>query len=72
MNRILIVEDETNIARLIEMSLSRAGYECTVTVSYTHLDVYKRQSRHLARLARAPKNCISLPVWVAETQQQME
>lgn len=30
MNRILIVEDETNIARLIEMSLSRAGYECTV------------------------------------------
>ena len=30
MNRILIVEDETNIARLIEMSLSRAGYSCTV------------------------------------------
>ena len=30
MNRILIVEDETNIARLIQMSLSRAGYSCTV------------------------------------------
>ena len=33
-----------------------------MAVSYTHLDVYKRQ----------PKNCISLPVWVADTQQQME
>ena len=43
------------------------GITCVETVSYTHLDVYKRQ-----RLARAPKNCISLPVWVAETQQQME
>ena len=30
MNRILIVEDETAISRLIEMSLSRAGYDCTV------------------------------------------
>lgn len=30
MNRILIVEDETTISRLIEMSLSRAGYDCTV------------------------------------------
>lgn len=30
MNRILIVEDEIAIAQLIEMSLSRVGYECTV------------------------------------------
>ena len=37
-------------------------------------DVYKRQAynRHLARFARAPKNCISLPVSVADTQQQIE
>lgn len=28
MNRILIVEDEVAIARLIEMSLMRAGYQC--------------------------------------------
>ena len=30
LNRILIVEDEATIARLIEVSLKRAGYECTV------------------------------------------
>ena len=30
MNRILIVEDEQTISRLIEVSLTRAGYECTV------------------------------------------
>lgn len=30
MNRILIVEDETTISRLIEVSLKRAGYDCTV------------------------------------------
>lgn len=30
MNSILIVEDEIAIARLIEMSLVRAGYECTM------------------------------------------
>lgn len=30
MTRILIVEDEAPIARLIEMNLSRAGYACTV------------------------------------------
>ena len=30
MNRILIVEDETAISRLIEMNLTRAGYDCTV------------------------------------------
>ncbi len=30
MNRILIVEDEIAIAQLIEMSLSRVGYECSV------------------------------------------
>ena len=30
MNRILIVEDEGTIARLIEVSLKRAGYACTV------------------------------------------
>ena len=30
MNRILIVEDEATISRLIEVSLTRAGYACTV------------------------------------------
>ena len=30
MNRILIVEDETTISRLIEVSLKRAGYDCIV------------------------------------------
>ncbi len=30
MNRILIVEDEVPIAKLIEMNLSRTGYACTV------------------------------------------
>ena len=30
MNRILIVEDEVAIARLIEMSLMRAGYQCEI------------------------------------------
>ena len=30
MNRILIVEDEQTISRLIQVSLTRAGYECTV------------------------------------------
>ena len=30
MTRVLIVEDEHRIARLIEMSLTRAGYDCTV------------------------------------------
>ena len=30
MNRILIVEDEATISRLIEVSLKRAGYDCTV------------------------------------------
>ena len=30
MNRILIVEDEATIARLMEVSLLRAGYDCTV------------------------------------------
>lgn len=30
MNRILIVEDELPIAKLIELSLGRAGYRCTV------------------------------------------
>ena len=30
MNNILIVEDEHLIARLIEMTLTRAGYRCTV------------------------------------------
>ena len=83
---------------------------CYIAVSYTHLDVYKRQvititlevlttmilhitssskpllqistlllssistvsyTHLLAKLARAPKNCISLPVCVADTQQQM-
>ena len=28
-------------------------------------------SRHLARLARAPKNCISLPTRMEDTQQAM-
>lgn len=30
MNRILIVEDEITISRLIAVSLRRAGYDCTV------------------------------------------
>lgn len=30
MTRVLIAEDEHRIARLIEMSLTRAGYDCTV------------------------------------------
>ena len=30
MTHVLIVEDERLIARLIEMSLTRAGYDCTV------------------------------------------
>lgn len=30
MNRILIVEDEATIARLMQVSLLRAGYDCTV------------------------------------------
>ena len=30
MTQVLIVEDERPIARLIEMSLSRSGYACTV------------------------------------------
>lgn len=30
MNKILIVEDETTISRLIEVNLRRAGYACTV------------------------------------------
>ena len=30
MNHILIAEDEHLIARLVEMTLTRAGYRCTV------------------------------------------
>ena len=46
MNRILIVEDEVAIARLIEMSLMRAGYQCEMVhdgLSAADKDVYKRQ-----------------------------
>ena len=38
--KILIVDDDENIAELISLYLLK---ECFDTVSYTHLDVYKRQ-----------------------------
>ena len=41
---------------------------CFVFSSTPPLIAYRR---HFARFARAPKNCISLPVSVADTQQQM-
>lgn len=51
MNRILIVEDEENIARLIEMSLSRTGYECTVAYDgTTAADLVEEHSYDLALL----------------------
>ena len=36
------------------------------------LHTFKEELTGPEYAARAPKNCISLPVWVAETQQQME
>ena len=47
-SKILVVEDEAAINDLICLSLETAGYETVSfrdggTVSYTHLDVYKRQ-----------------------------
>ena len=37
---IVVVDDEKPIADLVELYLLNEGY---TTVSYTHLDVYKRQ-----------------------------
>ena len=50
--RILIIEDEREIQDILKELLMDAGYEATAasdglegitSVSYTHLDVYKRQ-----------------------------
>ena len=42
-NKILVVEDERTLVETLEYSLRRQGYEVFTAVSYTHLDVYKRQ-----------------------------
>ena len=50
MNRILIVEDETNIARLIEMSLSRAGYDTVLNDGMEAANCIEQNSFDLALL----------------------
>ena len=51
MNHILIAEDELLIARLIELTLTRAGYHCTVAeVGTTAADLIEKQSFDLALL----------------------
>ena len=52
MTRVLIAEDEHRIARLIEMSLTRAGYDCTVAEDgCTAADRIEERSFDLALLA---------------------
>ena len=41
-DKILVIEDEKSINYLIGTVLTANGYD-VITVSYTHLDVYKRQ-----------------------------
>ena len=51
MNHILIAEDEHLIARLIELTLTRAGYHCTVAEDgTTAADLIEKQSFDLALL----------------------
>lgn len=51
MTRVLIAEDEHRIARLIEMSLTRAGYRCTVAEDgSTAADLIEAHSFDLALL----------------------
>ena len=40
---ILVVDDDREIVRAISKLLELEGYETLKAVSYTHLDVYKRQ-----------------------------
>ena len=47
-HRILLVDDEVDILEFVRYNLVREGYEVyTAPVSYTHLDVYKRQGHLL-------------------------
>ena len=41
--KILIIEDDFTIQTQLKTLLSGNGYEVFAAVSYTHLDVYKRQ-----------------------------
>lgn len=51
LNRILIVEDEATISRLIEVSLRRAGYDCTVANDgVTAADLIEQEDFDLALL----------------------
>ena len=47
-----------------------AGPTCSLV--FTSTPPLMAYIRHFARFALAPKNCISLPVCVADTQQQIE
>ena len=59
MNRILIVEDEITISRLIAVSLRRAGYDCTVANDgSTAADLIAEHDFDLALLD------IMLPAWM--------
>ena len=42
--KILVLDDEKEIADLVALYLNNEGYEVHKSVSYTHLDVYKRQA----------------------------
>ena len=48
MLKVLVVEDEELIRRGIVLAVDWAALGCVVAVSYTHLDVYKRQGCPLA------------------------
>ena len=60
--RLLIVEDEKQICDMVAKSLYAAGYEVDTcydgkeAVSYTHLDVYKRQLPYRAYVLRGRQN----------------
>ena len=44
---ILIIDDEPQIRKLLEITLESNDYKA---VSYTHLDVYKRQCKYAPNL----------------------
>ena len=48
MTSILIVDDEALIRRGLESMIPWERLDCFLAVSYTHLDVYKRQAIYLA------------------------
>ena len=42
--KILIADDESSIREVVALYLKKEGFTVLTAVSYTHLDVYKRQT----------------------------